>query len=261
MATALDTPRNVFAKRECKVPVIQKETEEKLNKLCFDVLASIGFQNVAQWVASISYMKKKAIENFQTACQEESLPIKWEHSQVQEFMIRIDKLYFSASVIKMYWKLIKDVSRKMNFLITEVETTLHDFILAWCKPTKDDKLPVTRKLLIKLCNAAPKVLQGYDVILVRALFICAFGGFMRTCKYTAARAGRVSHNLHDDSIHITEDGIGITFRSDKTAYIDPTPKHRIVWWNFLFPEAQAYMLAYNNARLRDTGFYFLHEDG
>ena len=65
----------------------------------------------------------------------------------------------------MYWKLIKDVSRRMDFEITEVEATLYDFILARCKPTKEDKLPVTRKLLIKLCDAMPKVLQGYDVIL------------------------------------------------------------------------------------------------
>ena len=81
MATALDASVNVFVKRECKVPVIQKETEEKFNRLCLNVLASIVFQNAGKWVTSISYMKKKAIENFQIACQEASLPVKWECSQ------------------------------------------------------------------------------------------------------------------------------------------------------------------------------------
>ena len=86
--------------------------------------------------------QEKALEDFKIECDDARLPLEWNHHQIHQFLIRIDEHYFSASDIKILWKLMHDISKKLKFAITHEEVTWYDFVLAWCKPTKDHKLPV-----------------------------------------------------------------------------------------------------------------------
>ena len=84
-----------------------------------------------------------------------------------------------------------------------------DWVTARCKPVQDNKVPVSRRLLKELIHAADQVLERYDATLAKAMFITAWGGFMRISEYTKVRSGSRDHNLATSSINITNDGLGI----------------------------------------------------
>ena len=87
------------------------------------------------------------------------------------------------------------------------------------------------------------------------------GGFMCCCEYTQPHKGRVSHNLHHDSVNITPSGLGISFWSDKVSHNDPTAKHHMVYWAFLLPRVQDLFTQYDSMRPKEAQHYFVHEDG
>ena len=104
------------------------------------------------------------------------------------------------------------------------------------------------------------MLQPYDVKLTRAIFICAFAGFMHCCKYTEVKGDWPNHNLLDHSIICTEDKLGISFWSDKCKYNDPMVKHRMVDWDFLLDGARAMLLQYMAIKSKNSGYFFVKED-
>ena len=223
-------PRGMAAILESRkhAPPRQTVGQKIQNKECIKILKEISLPEVEYLIAVMPATKHKTLEYYAVACREAEIPLNWGHLQLHTFLAKIDKLYYSASQIKMMWKLIRDMSKKLKFVITQEDIMMYNFVLAQCKPTKDDKLPVTRELLKELCYVALRVLQAYDAKMAWAIFLCAFGGFMRCSEYTAARPRHQSHNIHDDAIHITDDGIGIAFWSDKCSYLDPSPKDRII---------------------------------
>ena len=84
---------------------------------------------------------------------------------------------------------------------------------------------------------------------------------MRVSEYTSARKDRNDHNIVHDAFHILDEGFGVSFWSDKTSHLDPTPKHRTIPWGFLPDFARSLMEEYRDARPREARYYFVHEDG
>ena len=189
------------------------------------------------------------------------MPLVWGKPQVIELLLLLDKLHLSAGVLKSHWTYIKQISTTMNHCILGIEKNLYDVVIARCKPINDNKCPVSRELLAELCAAAPVVFQMYNAKLARAMFICAFAGFMRCCEFTESSGNRPNHNLLDHSVNVTQDHLGISFWSDKCSYNDLLVKHRLVSWEFL-PAGAAQMVAdYINAKPAGSGYFFVKEDG
>ena len=94
-------------------------------------------------------------------------------------------------------------------------------------------MPVSRALLQELCAATDLLFTEYDATLVKAMLITALGVFMRISEYTEVRKDAHDHNIDADAVDITNDGIGVIFRSDKTSNIFSRPQHRLASWDFL----------------------------
>ena len=207
-----------------------------LDKSCKKVLKAIKYLQYLSIMLFVSDKRKRTLHLFLSACQEAQLPLAWGKPQVIEFLLLLDKLHLSAGVLKSHWMYVKQISTMMNHCISGIEKNLYDVVIACCKPINDNKCPVSRELLAELCAAAPVVFQMYNAKLARAMFICAFAGFMRCCEFTESSGNRPNHNLLDHSVNITQDHLGISFWSDKCSYNDLLVKHRLVSWEFLQQE-------------------------
>ena len=135
-----------------------------------------------------------------------------------------------------------------------------DMVLARCKPPVDNKMPMSKTLLKKLCTAADQVFQEYDATLMKAMLLMAYGGFMRISEYTAAEKEAKDYNIAADCVDITDDGIGLKFKADKTMDIFSCPRHHLATWDFLPEGACKTMKHYIKLRPKAVKF-FVRFDG
>ena len=92
------------------------------------------------------------------------------------------------------------------------------------------------------------------------MFITAWGRFMRISEYTKVRSGVRDHNIAALSLNITDEGLGISFMSDKTSQASTYPQHRLVRWSFLPTRARLIMEDYKEIRPQVFHF-FMKMDG
>ena len=149
-----------------------------LMERCREFLWAIKFPQPGLYLVSSSYKVKKSIDHFRAACLQVNLPLAWDHPQIQAFLHYLDKRFYTAQTLRSHWKFVKDTSATLKFQLDEEDILLYDLCAAWCKPIKNDKFPVIRILLKELCEVAPKLLQFYDALLVRAVLLCMWGGFL-----------------------------------------------------------------------------------
>ena len=145
--------------------------------------------------------------------------------------------------------------------MNEDDVLLYDLCSALCKPIKDNKFPVNRALLQELCGVAPKLLQSYDALLVRAILLCVWGGFLRCCEYTEVQQSRKNHNMRSTVVNIMPDGVGLTFYTDKISVVNEQPKYQMISWSFLPAGVRQMLEEYDAQRPREADYFFVREDG
>ena len=119
-----------------------------------DTLKSMGIKNPGNLVFKWSEKRFHALMNFAEACEDNNLPKKWGNKQLDAFLDALHQKYYIASTLDSQWNTIKKVGYELNKEVC-VEHEL-DFALvkADAKEITDSKLPVSRKLLLQLCQGA-----------------------------------------------------------------------------------------------------------
>ena len=118
-------------------------------QLC-TVLHEMGVNDVIAFVADWPRTKFKAIENYIAACLEFNLPFPLGDEQISAFLDKLDEAYYSASTLEAHWNTIKKVFHELKFPITQKYEVHYKAVKADCRPVKDNKLPVSRELLVQL---------------------------------------------------------------------------------------------------------------
>ena len=115
------------------------------------------------------------------------------------------------------WNTLCEVCHAAGCELSAYHCSQMDFVSAHCKLVQDDKVLVSRHLLKELLHVADLVLEEYDTGLTNAMFLTTWGRFMRISEYTKVRSGTCNHNIAASPINIADDGLGISFISDKTS--------------------------------------------
>ena len=155
---------------------------------------------------------------------------------------------------------------ELKFTILQKHDVHYKAVKADCREVKDNKLPVSRELLVLLCEAALVVFTGYSACLARAIFISAWAFSMWICEYCNIQVWKKltdnfeeNHNLRYSAIKVTKRGLTAHFLSDKSSKAGDPIKRRSVFWKKLPDFVKPVMLAYKILR-RGMNF-FSKEDG
>ena len=203
-----------------------------------------------------------AITNFQIACLHFDLPLEWGQTQLTAFLIYVNVKFYTAPYLDKQWNIIKKLAETLNQSITDEQQADFELVKDHCREQLDNKVPASVELLKELCEAADKLFQHYNAKLAKAIFVMAWGGFMRISEYskTSAKNGN-KHNLREAGILLSDDGVSVNFLSDKVAKSKDPPKHRLVDWGFLPTFAKQYMEDYDQIRPQGAENYFCRESG
>ena len=230
------------------------------------VLHEIGIDDVIPFVADWPRAKFRAMENYISACIEFNLPFAMGDDQISAYLDKLDEAFYAASTLEGHWGTLKRVCHAIGFKVVHKHEVHYKAVKADCREVKDNKLPVSRELLIQLCEAALVVFTGYTACLARAIFISAWAFSMRICEYCNVQVWKKpkdkfeeNHNLRYSAIKVTKRGLTARFLSDKTSKAGDPIKRRSVFWKKLPDFAKPVMLAYRILR-KGTNF-FSKEDG
>ena len=149
----------------------------------------------------------------------------------------LDQLNYAAVTLKSQWAFIKKLAQIQCFNITERMDDHFDHILAECRPIADDKMPVSRKLLVELLSVSEQTFQEYNAALFQAMVLTAWGACMRISKYSFSRAHLPDHNVRRGAVLPGKKGLSVEFYSDKFTKLHAAVKHRSSAGPF-YPEAQ-----------------------
>ena len=183
------------------------------------------------------------------------LPYEWETPQKEAVICYLDNLNLTYLSQKCHWTVLEELCDRLNQPMSVHLITLSNWLQARCNVIKDNKLPIPKQLLINLCQAADVMFEDHEALLIKCMFLAAWGGFMRLCEYTEAKKGRKSHNLHWDAITLNDLGFGVSFWTDKASREDPAAKHRQIAWSFLPDFAQSVFKAYMKARPKGVHYF------
>ena len=210
--------------------------------------------------------KFRAIENFTAACIEFNLPFEIDSPQISTFIDRLDECFYAPSTLDCQWGTLRQVAKELNFEINHEHLMHYKAVKADCREVTDCRIPVSRELLIEMCNAALEIFTGYTACLARALFICAWAFSMRISEYSSVSLWKKptdkedkSHNIRYYAIRVSSHGLSVRFISDKTAKAGDPIKHRTISWKLLPDFAKGVMKCYEILRKGPT--YFCMEDG
>ena len=153
-----------------------------------------------------------------------SLQYEWEALQLEAIMCYLDHLNLSFTSLKRHQAIFEELLEKLGKLMTAHMTSFFDWLKVRCTIVKDNKLPIAKELLIKLCEAADKSFVKHKATLVKCVFLAIWGGFMQMCEYTANKKHCKNHNLCGDAITLNNLGFGISFWIDKASREDLVTK-------------------------------------
>ena len=203
-----------------------------------------------------------ALANFHIACEYLHLPAAWGPEQVKAFLIYVNHKYYSAAYLTRMCKTIKDLGKAMLQPISEQQEADFELVREQAREVKDNKVPVSKKLLRQLCEAADVIFTEYNAALAKVVFLAAWGGYMRVSEYsrTTAKDGN-KYNIRPDAVISSPAGLSFTFRSDKTSKATDPMKHRFVSWKNLISLARKAFEQYDKLRPKKAYNYFCKEDG
>ena len=201
-----------------------------------------------------------AIVNFKLGCLYSSLPVQWGQPQVKAFPIYIHvKFYTTAYLIRM-WNTITKLAELFDDVILEENEQDYQAVKDQAKEIKDNKVPISKELLEQLCTAVDKCFKEYKALLAKTLFLLAWGGFMRICKYSRISDGN-QHNIRANAVLTSDLGVRIAFHSDMTSKGSHPICHRFVEWHQLPQGAQKVIESYKATHPAREYNFFCSFDG
>ena len=230
------------------------------------VLKNLGVPQPEIFYANLAKSYKIAIQHIYRAVISTGTPWIWNEHFYNVLCEHLDVLYMAASSLTIQFKGIKLLAEALGKPLTPHQIAQFDIVIARGRRAADDKMPVSKPLLIELCKAADTIFDKYDATLSKAMFLAAWGGFMRVSEYTnefdkKGRLRKKDHNLDFYSIDIEDDGFGVTFESDKTSTVFTAPRHRVIDWSFFPDGAQKVFEDYLKIRLSGVPKFFVKMDG
>ena len=106
----------------------------------------------------------------------------------------MDYLYdkhYAVSTLDAQWSTLHLVGKTIGKAIPPELEVDFQFVKDEGKETKDDKFPVSRRLLLELCNASDVVLTRYNVLLAKTMFLCTWAFSMRICEFSETKTSPV----------------------------------------------------------------------
>ena len=256
MAGLRDRPASIGA-----LPNVPKTNNTKAYALMLLNELGLNKADITKFTAGMGPKGYSALANFRIACDYMGVPVSWGEQQIQAYLIYVNYKYYAAQYLTRQWKTIVDLGEFLCAPVSEKQIADFELVQAQAKEIKDNKVPVSMKLLKELCAAADIVFQPYNAALSKALFLAAWAGYMRISEYsrTSGKHGN-KHNLRGFGLLTSPAGLSFNFHSDKTSRSSQN-KHRFVSWRGLPKFARAAFADYNRLRPRQAYNYFCREDG
>ena len=233
-------------------------------EFALETLSDIGMTSaeIKKFTAKMGAPAFSAIANFKLACEMFDEPIAWGEDQVKAFLIYINSKFYSAAYLRRQWNAIQSLGEWLDCPVTEELQADFELVENQGQELKDNKVPISKKILKQLCQAADVLFDSYNAALSKTLFVTAYGGYMRVSEYsrTSGKNGN-KHNIRSNAVLTSTAGISITFHSDKTSKSSDPIKHRFVSWKRLPHLAKQAFKDYNRLRPRLAKNFFCREDG
>ena len=146
-----------------------------MKEVARETLLAHGFDYPDGLILNHLAKKLQGLVNYNLACYYANLKLRWGSKQIRAFLEILDKLNYAAVTLKSQWLFIKKLADLQDYTITELMDDHFDHVLAECSPISDDKMPVSRSLLVQLLKVSEKTFQEYNAALFQALLITAWG--------------------------------------------------------------------------------------
>ena len=196
------------------------------------------------------------------ACDEMDVPLGAGPDQVAAFINFMNTRLYSINTMEKYWKVLGSVFQAAGYYFSEADWDDFNTLKLNCEAPADNKVPVSRELLRQIVFfAPPQILDGYNLKLVRCMWLAAWAFGLRVSEYTRPTRPGQNHNIWADSVFITDDALSIRFRSDKTTRSVFAIKHRSIKWSRLPEGSKQIFEEYLAARPKAARTFFCHEDG
>ena len=150
---------------------VETQLANSTKKFALEALYELGFTQleVQSFTKKMGTRGFSAVVNFKLACEMMDLPLSWGEEQVRAFLIYINYKYYSTGYLDRMWSTIKKLGKHLDCPITEAQEADFELVLDAGKELKDNKVPVSRDLLKKLCHAADTVFEKYNAALAKAV--------------------------------------------------------------------------------------------
>ena len=157
------------------IAIIQKHIALKVVKTLRDMGVQDPELEIHNWTPGCF----GTVLQFVAACDLADLPLEWNHKQVIAFLDMINAKHYAVTTIDAFWGNLKWIGKALGKNVTKGQHMYFEAVRDNGKTAKDDRLPVSRELLIQLCAGADKVLTGFNQKLAKAIFMSAWGFCMR----------------------------------------------------------------------------------
>ena len=167
--------------------------------------------------------------NFKEACTAFKLPLVLGQEQISAFLEHLQDKNYVLATLQKNWATIKILADELKVEITHEMKIHYNYVMDHCKQITEGRLPVTTLLLTQLITAADQVLSGYNALLAKSMFICAFAFSMRVGEYTCNPGKKRGtfyreHNILANSIKIATGPTDnyVPVRQNLSAWPDPS---------------------------------------
>ena len=138
------------------IAIIQKHVARQV----VQTLHEMGVQDPELEVHDWTSGHFRTVLQFAAACDFANLPLQWNNDQVIAFLDMIDAKHYAVTIIDAFWGNLKRIAKALGKSVTKGQRMYFEAVRDNGKSAKDDRLPVSRELLIQLCAGADQVLKG-----------------------------------------------------------------------------------------------------
>ena len=240
------------------------KVNSELAELVIEALEEMGVLAPRTLAATWSPYRFQGMANYIEACDRENLPLKYGEEQINAFLNYIHEKHYAVTTLSSHFCTIQLIGKELDMKPSTRNLIKYKFVRDHGKKMKDNKLPVSRQLLLQLCRGADNMLVGYTAVLAKTMFLCAWAFSMRISEFSRTKAKtevfKHSHNVTSKAILTSTVGLSACFDSDKTSKFDPTVRHRTVRWHKLPDFTKEVVDMYISLR-PDTDHFFCMKDG
>ena len=152
-------------------------------------------EDIHSFTARMGAKGYSALANFHVACEHFNLPLAWGPRQVTAFLIFVNYKYYTASYVARMWGSIKSLGKLLLQPITSEQEADFELVFQQANEIKDNKVPVSKKLLAQLCVAADEVFAEYNAALAKAMFLTAWGAICESASILERQTRMVTNTI------------------------------------------------------------------